>query len=228
MSDTIEEAKPVDKTTLPPVDNDIKPPEGLTPSQEAKWEADHPHPAGTEYDTPPKEWVPGTVVPKDTAPEDMTPAEYTQWMYENWTPFWAIKKNLLMRTPPTITSIEPTTAAIGDPSFSLVVTGTNFHTDSAIVFAGQRENTTLNEDGTLQTGVNMNYWHGADTIPVLIDNGLAQSEPVDFTFTAAPGGEARKDEGRDKRDHYDPDRDDDDDDRDNDDGKPAKKARKRK
>ena len=176
------------------------------------------YPAGTEYDTPPKEWVRGTVVPKDTAPEDMTPTEYIQWMYDNWTPFWAIKKNLLMRTPPTITSIEPTTAAIGDPSFSLVVTGTNFHTDSVIVFAGQRENTTLNEDGTLQTGVNMAYWHGADSIPVLIDNGLSQSEPVTFTFTgeAAPAPEAA---AADEPSYEEAEPDD---------GEPAKKSKKKK
>jgi hypothetical protein len=74
----------------------------------------------------------------------------------------------------------------------------------------------------------MSFWHGPDAVPVQVRNGNLVSEPVDFTFTAAPGGEAREgDKGRDERDHYDPDRDDDDDDRD-DDGKPAKKARKRK
>ena len=50
-----------------------------------------------EYDAPPKEWVAGTVVPEDTAPEDMTDAEYIQWMYDNLTPFWAIKRNMLLR-----------------------------------------------------------------------------------------------------------------------------------
>jgi hypothetical protein len=221
----------VDKATLPPVDNDIKPPEGLTPAQEAKWEADHPHPAGTEYDTPPKEWVPGTTYDPNTPPEELTNTEWIQWAYDNLTPFWAIKKGLLQRTPPTITSLEPSTAAIGDPSFTLYVSGTNFHSESVIVFAGQDENTTLLEDGRLQTGVNMDFWHGADAIPVYVSNGVhgAVSEPVDFTFTAAAGGEARKDEGRDERDHYDPDRDDDDDDDDrDDDGKPAKKAKARK
>jgi hypothetical protein len=189
--DTIEEVKPAE---VPPIVN-------------------------IEYDTPPKEWVPGTVVPADTAPEDMTNAEYIQWMYENLTPFWAIKKNMLLRTPPTITSIEPTTAAIGDPSFTLVVTGTNFHTESVIVFAGQNENTTLNADGTLSTGVNMTYWHGADAIPVYVSNGPhgAVSEPVDFTFTAAADGTR-------KFEDYPPEEDrDDGDDEDDDSDEPSKK-----
>jgi hypothetical protein len=226
--DTIEREKPVDKTTLPPVDNDIKPPEGLTPAQEAKWEADNPHPAGTDYDAPPKQWVPGTVVPQDTDPADMTDAEYVQWCFENRMPYWAIKKEIYLRKPPVLSGLEPSTAAIGDASFEMKISGEGFIPDSVIVFAGQDEPTTLNEDGTLSTGVNMGVWHGADTVQVCVRNGSLVSEPLDFTFT---GGEARKsDEARDDRDHYDPDRDDrdeDDDDRD-DDGKPAKKARKKK
>jgi hypothetical protein len=217
--------KPVDKTTLPPVDNDIKPPEGLTPAQEAKWEADNPHPAGTDYDTPPKEWVPGTKVPKDTAPEDMTPPEYIQWMYENLTPLWAIKKNLLLRFPPVISGLEPSTAAIGDPSFELKVSGTGFVAyESTIVFAGQDEPTQLNEDGTVSTGVNMSYWHGADTVQVCVRNGSQLSEPLEFTFTAPAGG-TRKD-----FEDYppEPDHENGDDDERDDDGKPAKKVRKKK
>jgi len=220
-TDTIEKTKPVDKATLPPVDNDIKPPEGLTPAQEAKWEADNPHPAGTEYDSPPPQWVPGTVVPKDTDPADMTDAEYVQWLFENCMPYWAIKKEIYLRKPPVVSGIEPSTAAIGDPSFDIHVSGTGFLPDSVIVFAGQDEPTALNEDGTLSTGVNMSFWHGPDAVPVQVRNGNLVSEPVDFTFTAAPGGEARKDEGRDERDE-------DDDDRDDDDGKPAKKAKRKK
>jgi len=139
-----------------------------------------------EYDTPPPEWVPGTVVPQDTAPEDMTPTEYIQWMYDNWTPFWAIKKNLLLRYPPVLSGLEPTTAAIGDPSFTLKVSGTGFIVhESTIVFAGLDEPTQLNEDGTVSTGVNMDYWHGPDVIQVQVRNGTQYSEPLEFTFTAA-------------------------------------------
>jgi hypothetical protein len=187
MSDTIDEVKTVESP--PPVVN-------------------------MEYDTPPKEYVPGTVVPKDTAPEDMTNPEWIQWAYQNWMPFWAIKKGLLQRTPPMITSIEPSTAAIGDPSFTLYVTGTNFHTESVIVFAGQSENTTLNLDGTLSTGVNMAYWHGADAVPVVIDNGMSASEPSTFTFTGAAAASALEQDDPPFGDVED-------------DGKPAKKHKKK-
>jgi hypothetical protein len=123
--------------------------------------------------------------PAGLSPKDMTNAQWAKWAYDNWTPKWAIQKGLLQRTPPSIEAIEPTTAAIGDPSFTLYISGTNFHSESVIVFAGQRENTTLGEDGRLSTGVNMAYWHGADVLPVLVDNGTAASAPVNFTFTAA-------------------------------------------
>ena len=206
--DTIDEVKPVDKTTLPPVDNDIKPPEGLSPAQEAKWEADHPHPAGTDYDAPPKQWVPGTVVPQDTDPADMTDAEYVQWCFENRMPYWAIKKEIYLRRPPVVSGVEPNTAVIGDPSFDIHVSGEGFLQDSIIVFAGQDEPTTLNEDGTLSTGVNMGVWHGPDTLEVKVRNGSLYSEPVTFTFTgeAAPEADAgRRDDDADDEQEYEHD-----------------------
>jgi hypothetical protein len=151
-----------------------------------------PIPAGHDYDTPPKQWVAGTVVPKDTAPEDMTESEYVQWMYENYTPFWAIKKNLLVRYPPKLSGLEPSTAAIGDPSFELKVSGTGFVMyESVIIFAGQEEPTQLNPDGTVSTGVNMGVWHGADTVQVSVRNGSQVSEPLEFTFTAAAEEDTR-------------------------------------
>jgi hypothetical protein len=190
-ADTIEETKP-----------EVKP--------EAVAEA--PPVVNFEYDTPPAVWVAGTTYDPDKPVEDLTNQEYAQWAYDNRMPFWAIKANLLYRTPPTISAIEPTTAAIGDPSFTLYVTGTNFHPGSIIVFAGQDENTTLNEDGKLQTGVNMSYWHGPDTIKVAVKNGPGGvlSDEVDFVFTAAPEADTEAVD-----DHYGDDH-------------PAKKAKKKK
>ena len=145
----------------------------------------------TEYDTPPKEWVAGTVVPKDTAPEDMTDAEYIQWMYENLTPFWAIKRNMLLRRPPELTSIEPNTARIGQESFILVVSGVGLIQESVIVFAGQDEPSKLETNGTLTTGVNMSVWHGPDEVEVRVKNGEHVSEPLMFTFTDPEEDEAK-------------------------------------
>jgi len=172
-------------------------------------------PAGFEYDTPPSVWVAGTVVPADTAPEDMTETEYVQWMYENLTPFWAIKKNLLLRYPPVLSALEPNTAAIGDPSFTLKVSGTGFVPyESVIVFGAYDEPTTYNpEDETVSTGVNMGTWFGPDVIKVSVRNGTQVSEPLDFTFTAAAGA-ARA------RSAYDDDEPDD--------GEPVKKSKKKK
>jgi hypothetical protein len=89
--------------------------------------------------------------------------------------------------PPVIASIAPDTAVIGDPSFTLVVTGTGFFADSVIVFAGNDEPTTLEADGTLTTGVNMGVWLGPDTLPVQVRNLNVVSNAVEFTFTAAAG-----------------------------------------
>ena len=97
------EAETMDHVEPPPVD-DTKPEEKMTPAQEAQREADSRSPAGTEYDTPPKEWAPGTKYDPETDPDDMTDAEYIQWMYDNHTPFWAIKRNMLYRTAPVLTT----------------------------------------------------------------------------------------------------------------------------
>ena len=85
---------------------------------------------------------------------------------------------------PTITSLAPTSAVIGDPSFTLVVTGTNFYDGSVIVFAGNDEPTTYTDAQTVSTGVDMNVWLGADTVPVQVRNFNMVSNSVDFVFTA--------------------------------------------
>jgi hypothetical protein len=168
---------------------------------------------GFEYDTPPAAWVPGTVVPQDVPIEDLSDTEWVQWAFDNKMPYWAIKKELVLRNPPVLTSMTPTTAAIGDESFTLFISGENFFADSVIVFAGQDEPTALNEDGTLSTGVNMGVWHGPDVLPVMVRNGGMYSEPLEFTFTeAAPEADAADVDA----DYVD------------DDGRPAKKAKKKK
>jgi len=188
----------------------------------------------TEYDTPPKEWVAGTVVPEDTAPEDMTDAEYIQWMYDNLTPFWAIKRNMLVRRAPVLSSIEPSTARIGQESFVLVVSGHGFVQDiSKIVFAGQDEPTKLETNGTLTTGVNMSVWHGPDELEVRVRNDDKISEPLMFTFTAAidEEGELKKKRAPGHEldhDDYPSEHNGDEDDEEEDDGKGGKKKKRGK
>jgi hypothetical protein len=86
---------------------------------------------------------------------------------------------------PVITSLEPSSCEIGSADFTLVITGENFGDKSVIHFAGFDEPTTLNADGTISTGVKPSLWSSPAVVPVLVKNGPAASEALDFTFTAA-------------------------------------------
>jgi len=85
---------------------------------------------------------------------------------------------------PTITALEPDECTIGEETFDLFVSGTNFTEDSVIVFAGQDEPTDLEDDGTLSTGINMDVWHGPDVVQVMVKNGDKTSNAMPFTFHA--------------------------------------------
>lgn len=87
---------------------------------------------------------------------------------------------------PVVTSLEPSEATIGDPSFLLHVYGTDFDLSSKISFAGHDEPTTLITDNEVTTGVDMSVWKGADVLPVLVKNNGVASNSVNFTFHAAP------------------------------------------
>jgi hypothetical protein len=60
----------------------------------------------------------------------------------------------------TLTELEPATANIGDPSFTLHVHGTGFGPDSVIYFNGHPEPTTFVSQNEVTTGVDMNVWAG--------------------------------------------------------------------
>ena len=93
---------------------------------------------------------------------------------------------------PSISSITPTEITIGDDSTTRYVTGENFFRDSVITFAGQNEPTTLGEDGRLSTGINMDVWHGPDTVEVFVKNGPEMSNVEYFTFNEAPASRSKK------------------------------------
>jgi len=92
---------------------------------------------------------------------------------------------------PSISSITPTEITIGDDSTTLYVTGENFFADSVINFAGQDEPTTF-ADGKLSTGINMDVWHGPDTVEVFVKNGPEMSNVEYFTFNEAPASRSKK------------------------------------
>jgi IPT/TIG domain len=93
---------------------------------------------------------------------------------------------------PEITSIEPTSCAIGDADFDLVITGNNFTSDTEIYFAGHPEPTTLHEDGTISTGVKPSLWGAPATVHCQVHTGTLISNVVDFEFTAPAEGRSGK------------------------------------
>jgi hypothetical protein len=108
---------------------------------------------------------------------------------------------------PVISSLEPNSCMVGDPDFTLVVHGTGFSSQSVISFAGHDEPTTLNEDGTLSTGVQPSLWTDPVVVQCQIKNGQAISAPVDFTFSAAGQRAADPDELEDEIDQAEDDGD---------------------
>jgi len=96
-----------------------------------------------------------------------------------------------------ISSLVPAQAAIGDPDFTLFITGQGFTESSVIHFAGHDEPTTFNEDGTLSTGVKPSLWGAPVVVQCSVRNGAVSSNELDFTFvdpvrTRAPEAPSRQ------------------------------------
>ena len=94
---------------------------------------------------------------------------------------------------PSITSLSPSSAAIGDPSFDLHILGKNFDSSSVIVFASHDEPTTLVSDTEVTTGIDMSLWLGPDSIPVMVRSGAGFNSNIEhFTFTPEAGTQSAK------------------------------------
>ena len=96
---------------------------------------------------------------------------------------------------PTLTSINPTEAAIGDPDLTLTMTGTFFTETSVINFNGGDEPTTFVSDTELTTGVKPSTASVPGSYPVLVKQGAFSTEPQMFTFTEAGGEPIPEEEG---------------------------------
>jgi hypothetical protein len=83
---------------------------------------------------------------------------------------------------PVIAALTPDSCTIGQPDFTLFVSGTGFSSQSVIHFAGHDEPTTLNADGTLSTGVKPSLWLNPVVVQCQVRNGPVMSNAVDFTF----------------------------------------------
>jgi hypothetical protein len=103
--------------------------------------------------------------------------------------------NVLGREPPdphTLTSLDPSEAAIGDPDVTLTVTGTNFKDGAQIVFNGGPEPTTFVSDTELTTVVKPSTAGVAGTFPVtVVQQGFTVEPPLEFTFTE-PAARSRR------------------------------------
>jgi hypothetical protein len=87
----------------------------------------------------------------------------------------------------TVSELEPSSAEIGDESFTLHVHGTGFGPEAKIIFNGHEEPTTFVSTTELTTGVNMDVWKGAsEPLPVKVRTSVGdESNEEQFQFFAA-------------------------------------------
>jgi hypothetical protein len=90
---------------------------------------------------------------------------------------------------PSLTSLNPSQAALGSPSFTLHVMGTGFDSGSKIFWNGSEEITTFVSDTELTTEVDMSTAVVAVDIPVSVESGTGEvSNVMTFSLTAATVG----------------------------------------
>ena len=91
--------------------------------------------------------------------------------------------------PPTLTSLEPNTAALSDPDFTIRCLGDGFDETSKIIWMGAEEPTALVSPTEVTTLVGRRWLSSPTTIDVLIRNLVdlvpEDSETLVFTWTAA-------------------------------------------
>lgn len=84
--------------------------------------------------------------------------------------------------PPSITSISPTTTAVGSAAFTLTVNGSDFGSDSVVNFNGQALSTMVVSANQLTASVPANAVASTGTVPVTVTSGGVTSNSVDFTI----------------------------------------------
>ena len=97
--------------------------------------------------------------------------------------------------PLALTALEPDTAALGSPSFTIHVRGTGFDESSVILWNNAPEPTTVVSNTELTTGVNMDTAAYAVTLPVAVmasDGTVSNELPFTFTEAAAPLTRSRR------------------------------------
>jgi hypothetical protein len=91
-------------------------------------------------------------------------------------------------------SLDPPTAVVGAPDFTIRVLGQGFDEGSTILWNGSVEPTTFVSPTEVTTGVNMATVSGPASVPVAVRNSAGrQSNPLPFEFTAAAPEEPEAD-----------------------------------
>lgn len=86
--------------------------------------------------------------------------------------------------PPTLASITPSSAVLGDPDLTMTCRGTGYTPQSIIMFAGETEPIDFVSDTEITTIVKPSLGWGAVTVPVSVRNADGtQSQTRNFTFT---------------------------------------------
>ena len=97
--------------------------------------------------------------------------------------------------PPTLDSLQPSTAVLGSPSFTLRVLGSNFDPAAQIIWNGSAEPTTFVSPNELTTGVNMETAEVAIPIPIVVNSGFGVvSNELIFNFLPAVEPEVEAEE----------------------------------
>jgi hypothetical protein len=134
--------------------------------------------------------VKAKAAPREAAPPQ--PFPFTASINEPQTVSLPVPENVEVPVP-VIDSLEPASCMIGDPDFTLVVSGDNFFADSVINFAGHDEPTTFDTTAkTLSTGVKPSLWAEPVIVDVIIKNGPAVSGPIAFEFAPIARSSTRR------------------------------------
>jgi hypothetical protein len=95
------------------------------------------------------------------------------WLYDEANP---------QPVSPTLSALAPNTAVVGSAALTLVATGTDFTSNSRIIFDGNEETTSF----VSATEINCQIDPAgavAGAVPVLVRTSTLESAPLDFTFT---------------------------------------------
>ena len=87
---------------------------------------------------------------------------------------------------PTLTALAPQTAVVGAAALSVTATGSGFTADSVVVVNGADAATTFVSDTELSAQVDPTTATAGD-VPVLVRTPEGETEPLNFSFTAAAG-----------------------------------------